>query len=99
MEQGPAVSVASVAARVGYQQPSVAPPWVAAHRLAPPNAQSNPLFHALPYPLNRSSVVGLALFLSARTPSAVAVVAAIAGRKVSSPQSGVAAIVQRPCHG
>jgi hypothetical protein len=39
------------------------------------------------------------LVFSAKAPSAVAVVAAIAGRTVSSPQSGVAATVQRLCHG
>ena len=72
---------------------------VDAYTFAPPMALGNRDLHALPWPQNRSSVVGLGLFLSARTPSAVAVVAAIAGRKVSSPQRGVAATVQRPCHG
>ena len=61
--------------------------------------QGNRDLHALPCPQRRSSVGGLALFLSATTPSAVAVVAATAERRVSSPQRGVSAIVQRPCHG
>jgi hypothetical protein len=74
-------------------------PWLMAAASPLPKGHGNRDLHALPCPLNRSSVVGLAMFLSAKAPSAVAVVAAIEGHRTSSPQSGVAATVQPPCHG